>query len=87
MPKELTSTLEPKMTKIVLLAISMMVLGRCDVWAQAGTPQERSACSRDASRLCRKQLADGDSAVQQCLQQHRDRLGAACRKVFQDHGM
>jgi hypothetical protein len=32
-------------------------------------------------------MAEGDNAVQQCLQQHRDRLGRACRKVFQEHGM
>jgi cysteine rich repeat protein len=75
------------MSRVVLLAISILVLGCCNAKAQSGTPQERSACSRDASRLCRKQMADGDGAVQQCLQQHRDQLGHACRKVFQDHGM
>jgi hypothetical protein len=76
------------MSRIVLIAISALVLGCCNARADTGkgTPQERDACSRDASRLCRKQLADGDSAVQQCLQQNRDRLGRACRKVFEDHG-
>jgi hypothetical protein len=78
---------EGQMSKVVLIAMSALVLGWCNAWAETGTPQEHQACSRDASRLCRKQLADGDSAVQQCLQQHRDRLGAACRKAFQDHGM
>ncbi|WP_079544364.1 cysteine rich repeat-containing protein [Bradyrhizobium lablabi] len=52
----------------------------------AGTKQEQQACSRDASRFCRKQLGD-DGAVQQCLQQHRNKLSAACRQVFQSHGM
>jgi len=75
------------MNRIVLIAISGLVLGCSAALAQPGTPQERQACSRDASRLCRQQMADGDNAVQQCLQQHRDRLGRACRKVFQDHGM
>jgi hypothetical protein len=75
------------MSKVVVLAISMLVVDCCNVQAQSGTPQERSACSRDASRLCRQQMADGDGAVQQCLQQHREQLGRACRKVFQDHGM
>jgi hypothetical protein len=32
-------------------------------------------------------MAEGDNAVQQCLQQNRERLGRACRKVFQEHGM
>jgi hypothetical protein len=75
------------MSRIVLIAISALVLSYSAATAQTGTPQERQACSRDASRLCRQQLADGDNAVQQCLQQHRDRLGRACRKAFQDHGM
>lgn len=51
-----------------------------------GTPQEQQACSRDASRFCRKQLGD-DMAVQQCLQQHRAKLSRKCQKVFQSHGM
>jgi hypothetical protein len=81
--------LEEAMTKVVLIAISALIVGFCDARAETGngSPQERQACSRDASRLCRKQMADGDSAVQQYLQQNRDRLGRACRKVFQDHGM
>jgi hypothetical protein len=51
-----------------------------------GTPQEQNACSRDASRLCRKDLGN-DGAVQACLQQNRSRLSASCRKVFESHGM
>jgi len=54
--------------------------------AHQGTPQEQKACSRDASKFCRNQLGD-DSAVQQCLQQNRTKLSAACQKVFQSHGM
>jgi hypothetical protein len=52
----------------------------------AGTPEEQRACSPDASRFCRKLLGD-DNAVQQCLQQHRERLSTTCRKVFESHGM
>jgi len=52
----------------------------------SGTPQEQNACSRDASRFCRKVLGN-DGAVQTCLQQNRSRLSAACRKVFESHGM
>ncbi len=59
-------------------------------WASAqgghlGTPQEQHACSRDASRFCRKQLGD-DAAVQQCLQQNRQKLSSTCLKVFLSHG-
>ena len=52
----------------------------------AGTQQEQNACSRDASRFCRKDLGN-ENAVQSCLQQHRSRLSASCRKVFDNHGM
>jgi hypothetical protein len=51
-----------------------------------GTKQEQQACSRDASRFCRKQLGD-DTSVQRCLQQNRTKLSAACKKVFANHGM
>lgn len=51
-----------------------------------GTPQEQNACSRDASRFCRKDLGN-DNAVQACLQQHRAHLSASCRRVFEHHGM
>ena len=52
----------------------------------AGTPEEQRACSRDASHFCRQQLGN-DTAVQQCLQQHRSALSHACSKVFASHGM
>jgi hypothetical protein len=77
------------MSRTVLITIFTLILGCCTAAAKTenGTAQERTACSRDASRLCRNQLADGDNAVQQCLQQNRERLGRSCRKAFQDHGM
>lgn len=77
------------MSRVVLIAMSVLVLAYGNARAETGrgNPQERQACSRDASRLCRTQLADGDNAVQQCLQQNRERLGRACRKAFEDHGM
>jgi hypothetical protein len=62
--------------------------GLCSASAQddhLGTPQEQQACSRDASRFCRKQL-DDDKAVQQCLRENRAKLSAACKKVFESHG-
>ena len=75
------------MRKLVVIAL-LLALDDSTSLAQGhmGTPQEQKACSRDASRLCRKQLGN-DMAVQQCLQQNRSRLGSACRKVFESHGM
>jgi len=71
------------------LVLALLCAGQSSSSAQsghAGTPQEQQACSRDASRLCRKQLGD-DGAVQGCLQQNRAKLSASCQKVFQSHGM
>ncbi|WP_081851448.1 hypothetical protein [Bradyrhizobium sp. URHD0069] len=70
--------------------VLVLSAGLCSASAQGGghlgTPQEQQACSRDASRFCRKQLSD-DMAVQRCLQQHRAKLSRPCKKVFESHGM
>jgi hypothetical protein len=76
--------------KLLLTMIAMAALGGlASAPARAqhmGSPQEQNACSRDASRFCRKDLGN-DGAVQSCLQAHRGRLSASCRKVFESHGM
>ena len=75
-----------KPTAKLALVLALYCAGQSPGLAQSGTPQEQQACSRDASRLCRKQLGD-DGAVQGCLQQNRAKLSASCQKVFQSHGM
>ncbi len=75
------------MLKLVL-AFALFFTGLSFALAQSGqqgTPQEQQACTRDASRFCRKELGN-DAAVQQCLRQHRQKLSSACQKVFQSHG-
>jgi hypothetical protein len=73
--------------KKLAFALTLLVANAPFALAQhSGTPQEQNACTRDASRFCRKYLAN-DGAVQACLQQHRARLSASCRKVFESHGM
>ena len=69
----------------LLLAFALFFAGLSFALAQQGTPQERQACTRDASRFCRQLLGD-DAAVQQCLRQNRQRLSSSCQKVFQSHG-
>jgi len=72
-------------TIMVCAAVSVAASGFA--FAQhAGTQQEQSACSRDASRFCRKDLGN-DTAVQQCLQMKRASLSSSCKKVFESHGM
>ena len=71
----------------ISLALTLLVASVPLALAQhGGTPQEQNACTRDAQRLCRKDLGN-DGAVQSCLQQHRARLSASCKKVFESHGM
>ena len=76
------------MSKLAFILL-FLTMGLCSASAQGGhlgSPQEQKACSRDASRFCRNQLGD-DSSVQRCLQQNRTKLSAACKKVFESHGM
>jgi hypothetical protein len=73
---------------LTAIALAASGLASPPAFAQghAGTPQEQQACSRDASRLCRKDLGN-DGAVQSCLQANRTKLSRSCRKVFESHGM
>jgi hypothetical protein len=74
-------------TFTIVLGLAVLLVGNGSAWAQhAGTKQEHAACSRDASRFCRKDLGD-DYAVQQCLEMKRASLSSACRKVFESHGL
>ncbi|RXT35558.1 hypothetical protein [Bradyrhizobium betae] len=78
-------------TALLLATVTLTtVTGLSSVSALAqghmGTSQEQNACSRDASRLCRKDLGN-DGAVQSCLQANRAKLSKSCSKVFQSHGM
>ena len=77
--------------KMLFLAITLTALdglSNAPVFAQGhmGSPQEQQACSRDASRLCRKDLGN-DGAVQSCLMGNRAKLSKPCSKVFESHGM
>ena len=72
-----------------LLVLFLAIAGATASFAQGphqGTSKEQQACSRDASKFCRKDLGN-DGAVQQCLQGNRAKLSKACQAVFQSHGM
>ncbi|HEV2157961.1 hypothetical protein [Bradyrhizobium sp.] len=71
---------------ITLTALSGLSSPPALAQGHMGTQQEQNACSRDASRFCRKDLGN-DGAVQSCLQANRAKLSKACSKVFQSHGM
>jgi hypothetical protein len=71
---------------IALTAVSGLSNAPAFAQGHMGSPQEQQACSRDASRFCRKDLGN-DMAVQGCLQANRAKLSRSCSKVFQSHGM
>ena len=75
------------MLKAALVIIAAL-LGCTSLMAQdegRGSAQEQRACSRDVSRYCRKEMNEGDRAIQKCLMQHRDKLTRACRDVLTSH--
>lgn len=75
------------MQYVAVIAIGLLTaVSPCLAEGHSGTPQEQTACRRDASRFCRQQLGD-DGAVQGCLQQNRTRLSRSCQAVFASHGM
>lgn len=68
-------------------ALALSVFAVADASAQArGTTQERDACTRDVTRLCRKVMEQGDMVVLGCLQQNRAKLSKGCAKVLKDNG-
>jgi hypothetical protein len=71
---------------IALTAVSGLSNAPAFAQGHMGSPQEQQACSRDASRFCRKDLGN-DMAVQGCLRANRAKLSRSCSKVFQSHGM
>ena len=72
----------------VLLVLFVLISSASATLAQGhmGTAQEQQACSRDASKFCRKDMGN-DGAVQQCLMGNRAKLSRACQAVFASHGM
>ena len=48
--------------------------------------QSESACGRDASRVCKKVINDGDMAILGCLKENRARLRPVCVKYLQTNG-
>lgn len=76
------------MRTVLAAAACLMVMftGGTALAQHAGTQQEQAACTRDASRFCRKDLGN-DGAVQQCLEMNRAHLSRSCKRVFESHGM
>lgn len=75
------------MNKYVLfVGVLSLLLSGAAIAQHGGTEQEKRACAANVHRYCNPVLDQGDFAVLACLQQHRARLTATCRKVLTDHG-
>ena len=69
-----------------LVVIPLVVsLGAPASVARAQQPGH-DACARDVSRLCRAVMNEGDTAVLNCLKQHRARISRACDRVLTENG-
>src|SRR5512141_153731 len=54
---------------------------------EMGTPEQRQACGPDVRRFCKSLKSDdGPFAYLACLQEHREKLRAACLKVLESNG-
>src|SRR5664280_573962 len=54
---------------------------------EMGTPEQRAACGPDISRFCKTvKPEDGPFGYLSCLQDHREKLRAACLKVLESNG-
>jgi hypothetical protein len=74
-----------------VLIVSMAVFAAGTALAQdrakkADRAVSESACGRDASRVCKKVINEGDMAILNCLKQNRTRLRSACVKHLQEQG-
>jgi hypothetical protein len=68
-----------------MLIVSAVLFAAAAAQAQ-DRAQSESACGRDASRVCKKVINDGDMAILNCLKENRAKLRPACIKHLQEHG-
>ena len=54
--------------------------------AQTGQQQGHDVCRRDAIRLCKPVLAQGNMAVLGCFRSHAGGLSRGCRALLQSYG-
>jgi hypothetical protein len=74
-----------------VLIVTMAVFAAGTALAQdrvkgADRAKGEDACGRDASRVCKKVINDGDMAVLNCLKENRERLRPVCVKLLQAKG-
>ena len=65
---------------VILLAASLCSTP-ADAQDRRGTPEQRSACARDAFRLCASDIPDA-TRVESCLRRKQSDLSPVCRSAF-----
>jgi len=73
------------MTRLFAVTAALALLFAAGAQAQQ-RQQEQDACGRDASRLCKAVLENGDMAVLACLKDNRAKLRPVCTKFLQEKG-
>ena len=73
---------------LLFIGAASTALGQADVPApEMGSPEQRAACGPDVSRFCKAvKPEDGPFGYLSCLQDHREKLRAACLKVLESNG-
>jgi hypothetical protein len=78
------------LARVLIVLTAVFAAGAATAQVAQVRPQDRaqgeSACGRDASRVCKKVINDGDTAVLNCLKENRARLRPVCLKQLQEHG-
>jgi hypothetical protein len=69
--------------RVLIVSAAVLVAGSASAQDRA---QSESACGRDASRVCKKVINDGDMAILGCLKENRAKLRSACVKHLQEKG-
>jgi hypothetical protein len=73
-----------------MILVRMLIVATAVFAAGSALAQDRaqseSACGRDASRVCKKVINDGDMAILGCLKENRTKLRPACVKHLQENG-
>ena len=78
------------MIKFFSTAAELTLLVAVPIFASHASAQDRKqdqdACGRDATRLCKAVIHNGDFAILDCLKTNRAKLRPVCLKFLQEKG-
>ena len=71
--------------RVGLIALAVLLPALPAPVVAQGTPEQRTACRPDTQKFCRG-LRPEPLIMLRCLQENREKLTRACRKVLEDNG-